>query len=488
MELSTQEIRNKLQNSKLIKSKIKLIQYLNFTKNNFIRFTLNINGPVKYNPETKFDDNKYLNPILWQMGHVTFFYVNLVIKNLEYNPNEDGNYLLEIINNIENKKVFEFYDSHKTPLEYRNNKEKIFNYSEVITFYKIVIEFIEKYIKNKLILSRIDIYLIMLGILHNEMHNEAFIFTKLKLNPQYYIFNDFNRFYSQEIESDTIELSLKSLEQYSQTERNLIQNIEYVDYSCGDFIQGVVYSYNYLHFDNEKPAFKKYLDSFSISKYQITENQYLQFILSSDYENENYWSTIGFEWKQKNNIKCPLYWEWNHQTQKYYKMINAQRYSVETNLPIVHISYYEAEAYCKWVGGRLPTESEYEYVATNKGTTRFPWGDKKNIDIWRQVNLNYKNYLMPVNYFKFSKSQNKMGIHQLIGNAWEWCQEAIYPYDGFVIDPVYREMSYPFFGYKKICKGGAFCVPDFLIHPKYRNAQYPDCRIQFIGFRVCKDI
>ena len=258
MELSTQEIRNKLQNSKLIKSKIKLIQYLNFTKNNFIRFTLNINGPVKYNPETKFDDNKYLNPILWQMGHVTFFYVNLVIKNLEYNPNEDGNYLLEIINNIENKKVFEFYDSHKTPLEYRNNKNKIFNYSEVITFYKIVIEFIEKYIKNKLILSRIDIYLIMLGILHNEMHNEAFIFTKLKLNPQYYIFNDFNRFYSQEIESDTIELSLKSLEEYSQTERNLIQNIEYVDYSCGDFIQGVVYSYNYLHFDNEKPAFKKY--------------------------------------------------------------------------------------------------------------------------------------------------------------------------------------------------------------------------------------
>ena len=76
-------------------------------------------------------------------------------------------------------------------------------------------------------------------------------------------------------------------------------------------------------------------------------------------------------------------------------------------------------------------------------------------------------------------------VSQLIGNIWEWCEESIYPYDGFTIDPVYREMSYPFFGFKKICKGGCFAAPDFLIHPRYRNAQQDDCRLQFIGFRVC---
>ena len=147
----------------------------------------------------------------------------------------------------------------------------------------------------------------------------------------------------------------------------------------------------------------------------------------------------------------------------------------------MHISYHEASAYCRWVGGRLPTESEYEYVSSNMGKTLFPWGNNNpSNDV---SNINYLQYIVPVNAYQ--SGDNQRGVSQLIGNVWEWCDEVIYPYDGFTIDPVYREMSYPFFGYKKICKGGSFAVPDCLIHPSYRNAQYPDCRIQFIGFRVC---
>ena len=149
----------------------------------------------------------------------------------------------------------------------------------------------------------------------------------------------------------------------------------------------------------------------------------------------------------------------------------------------MNISYYEAMAYCKWANVRLPYEYEYEYVATNGGTTKYPWGNN-NDNMEDYCNINYTQFIVPVD--KYERGNNNRGISQLIGNVWEWCQEAIYPYDGFKIDPVYREMSYPFFGFKKICKGGCFAVPNFLIHPKYRNAQYPDCRIQFIGFRVCK--
>ena len=72
-----------------------------------------------------------------------------------------------------------------------------------------------------------------------------------------------------------------------------------------------------------------------------------------------------------------------------------------------------------------------------------------------------------------------------MGNIWEWCEEVFYPYPNFTIDYIYREMSYPFFGEKKICRGGCFCVNDYLINPKYRNAQDPGCQIQYIGFRVC---
>ena len=147
-----------------------------------------------------------------------------------------------------------------------------------------------------------------------------------------------------------------------------------------------------------------------------------------------------------------------------------------------HISWYEAKAVAKWLGGRLPTEAEWEYVATNNGTTKLPWG---NIMKTEYCNFNYSGNLSNVN--TYIKGSTKHGIHQMIGNVWEWCEDSIYPYNGFCIDPIYREFSYPYFGLKKNLRGGSWAVPDYLIHPKYRNAQMPETRIQFTGVRVVKD-
>lgn len=435
--LTKEEIYEKLKNRILIKSKKELLNYLNFTKNNFLKYTKNI--------DNQFGIEKYINPTLWQMGHVIFFYVNLVLKNLDNCQNIN-------ISNLE--KYIEFYDSHKTKLEDRKGKY-LLNYDLCFKYYNEIYLIIEDYIKCNNI-RNIETYLILLGILHNEMHNEAFIFTKLSINN---------------------ELDIKILT-YNY-ESKLIKDIEFIDYGKGTFIQGNNDNKDFLIFDNEKPEFTYQINSFKISKYPITEYQYLIFILKGGYTNDTYWSSNGLNWRNKNNIRMPLYWLYKNQ--KYLKKIGNKEYDVNTNLPIVNISYYEAEAYCNFIGGRLPYESEYEYVATNKGKTLFPWGNDLNFN--KKCNLNYKNYICPVN--EYQTGNNFKGIGQLIGNIWEWCEEPIYPYDGFTIDPVYREMSYPFFGFKKICKGGCFCVSDFLIHPKYRNAQYPDCRIQFIGFRVC---
>ena len=446
--LNKTDIYNILEKRYFIKTKKELLDYLDKTSNIFYKFSKNI----------KFNENnlgKYNREILWNLGHVVFFYSNLILKNLNNCKN---------IDNIKNyNKYIEFYDSFKTNYKYRDGL-LLLNLNLCINYYKKIINILQEYIiENKI--RNIESYIIMLGILHNVMHNEALIFTNFYLN-------------------NSINKKLINLISLYDNKNKLETDIIFIKYKKNTFKQGIDDDINYLIFDNESIAFETQIESFEISKYTITEYQYLQFILNKGYTNKKLWSENGFKWLIENNIKLPMFWYYDKKNKIYFKKLNGNRYNIETNLPIIHISYYEAEAYCKWIGGRLPKEKEYEYIATNKGKTKFPWGNIPPNN--NQCNINYINYIQEVGSFK--KGNNENGISQLIGNIWEWCNESIYPYNNFKIDPIYREMSYPFFGYKKICKGGCFCVPDYLIHPKYRNSQYPDCRKQFIGFRICKDI
>lgn len=438
--LNRNQIYKILKETKLKKNKSQLLNYLNQTKKRFFQYSKESSNSL--------GNEKYVNPLQWQIGHVIFFYSNLILKNLKNCPN---------ISYIENYNQYvDFYDSFKTPLKNRNGN-LLLDSNVLYQYYNNIINILIDYINNN-DLCNIESYLIMLGILHNEMHNEAFIFTKLSI-------------------TNIIDFEINP------SNDKLIENIIFIKYNQNKFIQGINDDNNFLIFDNEKPCFESHVNNFEISQYPITEFQYLQFILNNGYKNEKLWCRNGWKWKEENNIKVPLYWI--KKDLKYYKKINNKLISIETNLPVVNISYYEASAFCKWKKGRLPLEKEYEFVTTNEGKTFFPWGN--NINNMNDIcNLNYNNYIKPVNEYK--EGNNLKGVSQLIGNVWEWCEEPIYPYNGFTIDPVYREMSYPFFGFKKICKGGCFAVPDYLIHPKYRNAQYPDCRIQFIGFRICKDI
>ena len=266
----------------------------------------------------------------------------------------EKNNLISYIDNAE-------FEYKRQKRGYRNN---------IIEKYNIVIDNLHNYL-IKTNISKSDSYLIMLGILHNEMHNEALIFTKLSLY-------------------NTIDFSLKI---YIEP---LINDMEFCYYKKGTFKQGSKDSKDYLNFDNEMPQFKKYLNDFFISTHMITENMFLEFIINEGYTNDTYWCRNGKIWKTKNNISLPLYWYYENGF--YYKLLNNTKFSVKTNLPIINISYYEAKAYCKWKGFRLPNESEYEYVSTNAGTTKFPWGNDPPCN--DKCNINYNNFIKPVNYYK----------------------------------------------------------------------------------------
>ena len=399
------------------------------------------------------------NPINWQLGHINYFYLINTLELLKKKRKFHYYILTSYIKQIEkqyNINGNEFFDSFKTPRKIRFSKIICIKRLKIV--YKSIIKILLYYINNYEIDS-VDSYLIMLSILHNDMHNENFNFTF------YYLKNSL--------------LNQKLLSNIKKNSTPKIKNI-YIDIPKGFLHQGHNINNKIFVFDNETPSFLVKIPQFQVNKYPITEYEFLDFVKKDGYNNAKYWSQNGLYWKNTNNIEHPLYW-FNINNIWYRKHLSLI-YEVGSNLPICNISWYEAEAFCKWKKVRLIKEHEWEYLATNLGRNLFPWGDENITDEKSNINNN-KNYCIDVDLYK--NGDNIKGVSQLIGNIWEWCEEAIYPYNNFSIDYIYREMSYPYFGQKKICRGGCFCVNDYLIHSKYRNAQDPGCQIQFIGFRTC---
>jgi iron(II)-dependent oxidoreductase len=445
LNLTKPQIMERLKNKKFMIPISDLINQINKTRN----LTINFLQPLINGEISGYEKNKLLgqtNPLLWEFGHMVYFWEHKTLRFLE-NDKTICNKLS--LNNSEN-----IYNSFVVLLEDRYTI-KLYDAETVLKSYNRILNHIIKIINSKRFeLNPTKFYFIWLGLLHNEMHNESYLFKQKMLGlekPQNLMLSNCN------------DIFMKS---------NINNNM--ICIQAGSFMQGSDDDFQNFRFDNEMPSFNKYVNTFHISKYPITEGQYLDFIENGGYHNGSLWCKQGLVWVSKNNITKPIYWKYNKQNKKWMvKEWNAYRY-IKYNYPMCHISWYEASAYCKFKNGRLPTESEWEYMTTISSDT----------EVGNKCNLDYKfGELVPVNAF----DKNKDNVSQLYGNIWEWCQGPIYPYDGFTIDPVYREMSYPFFGFRKICKGGSWATPKFLINSKYRNAQLPDNRIQFIGFRIVKD-
>ena len=160
---------------------------------------------------------------------------------------------------------------------------------------------------------------------------------------------------------------------------------------------------------------------------------------------------------------------------------------LEERLPVIHVNWFEAEAYCRWARRRLPTEAEWEMAASLDGTGqkhKFPWGDdqptpeRANLD-WRGLE---SGGLLPVEALPAGDSS--FGCRQLIGNVWEWTSTWFNSYPGFSAGP-YKEYSEPWFGDHKVFRGGCWATRSAMIRSAYRNFYTPDRRDVWAGFRTC---
>lgn len=223
---------------------------------------------------------------------------------------------------------------------------------------------------------------------------------------------------------------------------------------------------NDFGYDNEFPRHKIYLEPFALANRLVTNRDYMDFIDDGGYKKTELWLSDGFSKAEKNDWQAPLYWEkkdgewWNFKLTGFHK--------VDLNEPVCHISYYEADAFARWAGYRLPVESEWEIAAE-----KLPIAG---------------NFVEDRNFHPTAVSEDGP-LKQMFGDVWEWTMSPYVPYPGYKTLPgALGEYNGKFMSNQMVLRGGSCATSFSHIRKYYRNFFYPDSRWQFMGLRLAKDI
>ena len=239
-------------------------------------------------------------------------------------------------------------------------------------------------------------------------------------------------------------------------------------------------------YDNERPAHVVHVPPFWIDAHPVTNGEYLAFIEAGAYEQADVWSPDGWSWRQEAELSAPLYWERGHAawTERFMDVLEP----LSPRKPVSHICYWEADAYARWAGKRLPTEVEWEAAASwdpataSKGS--YPWGeaapshDHANLDA-----LLFGTTLVG----SYPAGVSPIGCWGMIGNVWEWTSTDFGGYPGYETFP-YPEYSEVFFNEgTKVLRGGSWATRFGAIRNTFRNWDYPIRRQIFSGVRCARD-
>jgi iron(II)-dependent oxidoreductase len=240
-------------------------------------------------------------------------------------------------------------------------------------------------------------------------------------------------------------------------------------------------------FDNEKWAHDIQVAPFALSAATVTNAQYRTFVEAGGYARRQLWSEDGWRWREQSGSKAPRYWR--KQAGQWFMRRFHKWEPVPDDEPVMHVNAHEAEAYCRFVGRRLPSEAEWEFAARAglRSGDRFPWGETPADD--GRANLNYMNgwYAGPLPVGALPGSDSPVGLRQMLGNVWEWTSTPFGPYPGFSPDP-YAEYSQPWFGDHRVLRGGCFATRARLVHNRWRNFYTPERGDIFAGIRTARSL
>lgn len=221
---------------------------------------------------------------------------------------------------------------------------------------------------------------------------------------------------------------------------------------------------NEFTYDNEHPKHSTYVQDFELADRLVTVGEYLQFMEDDGYKRSELWLDEGWSAVQAEIWEAPLYWfkkegDWHIFTLSGVHPIN-------NNEPVTHVSYYEADAFARWKGVRLPTEQEWEHACGAQAI---------------EGNFVDNDLMHPV------AASNKEGLKQMYGDAWEWTMSSYAPYPGYKPLPgALGEYNGKFMANQYVLRGGSCATSKSHIRKTYRNFFHADARWQFSGIRLAK--
>lgn len=371
----------------------------------------------------------FVSPPKWHLAHTTWFFEQFLLVNLA-----GKNYFNEQYPFLFNS----YYESlgDRVPRDSRGTLTRPI-LKEVKAYRAAIDEQICELLKNPEHF-RNGIDLLELGLNHEQQHQELiltdvkFILGHNPLQPQFH----------------------SSVKPETRTVKNNYIELNEGIYEIGHTDKGFC-------FDNELGRHTVFLHAFRIAESTVTNREFTEFIEDKGYERAELWLADGWDWVKKNSIRHPLYWR-NESGYARYELGGAK--TIDPNEPVSHVSFYEADAYARWKGKRLPTEFEWEAACRLQEQNH-------------ESNFADSGHYDPVGN----------GHLHFLGNVWEWTNSAYLPY------PFYKkpegsvgEYNGKFMINQMVLRGGSCATPADHIRISYRNFFYPHERWQFSGIRLAE--
>ena len=394
-----------------------------------------------------------VNPMRWEIAHVAYFYEYFILRQLYGHESVIG------------ESADKLYDSIAIDHDLRWDLP-LLTRAETLSYLQAVYDRLAERLEGGMATEQ-DSFIYQFGIFHEDMHTEAFLWARQTLS------------YPTPVLAVATDVA---------AERARGAHPGWAEVPGGTFQLGAPRDAPFL-FDNEKWAHPVALEPFAIAKAPVTNRAFQDFVDDGGYGREALWTADGWTWRRKAGAEHPVYWQRNGPGDWLVRRFD-RTLPLPPDEPVIHVNWFEAAAYCRWAGLRLPTEAEWEAAALGEpaadGTLspfkrRYPWGaappdpSRANLD---------GRALGPVDVAALAAGDSAFGCRQMLGNVWEWTADTFNAFPGFAAD-AYKEYSAMLFGDTKVLRGGAWTTRGRMIHGTYRNYFEAHRRDVFAGFRTC---